>query len=102
GPQPEPPAIRFTRAFLGLRIDCAQCHDHFLEPAWKQAHFQALAAFFGQTKHVVTNITDDDGAAAYSFEDRVHGGNHTINPAVPFLPELLPDHGTQREQLAGW
>jgi hypothetical protein len=101
GPDPEKLAIRVSRAFLGLRIDCAQCHDHFLEPAWKQTHFQALAAFFGQTRHVATNITEN-GTAEYSFEDRVHGGRTKIDPAVPFLPELLPATGTRREQLAAW
>jgi hypothetical protein len=101
GPDPEKLAIRVSRAFLGLRIDCAQCHDHFLEPAWKQTHFQALAAFFGQTKHVATNVTDADGPE-YRFEDRVRGGTHEIAPAVPFLPELLPDRGTRRERLAEW
>ena len=60
-----------------------------------------LAAFFGQTKHTITNITDG-GEAEYSFEDRVHGGKHKIDPAVPFLPELLPTRGTRREQLAEW
>jgi hypothetical protein len=100
-PDPEKLAIRVSRAFLGLRIDCAQCHDHFLEPAWKQTHFQALAAYFGRTQHVVTNVTDG-GTEEYRFEDRVSGGRHEIAPAVPFLPELLPAGGTRREQLAGW
>jgi hypothetical protein len=100
-PDAEKLAIRVSRAFLGLRIDCAQCHDHFLEPAWKQTHFQALAAFFGQTKHVVTNITDK-GEGEYRFEDRVHGGTHVVAPGVPFLPELRPPGGTPREQLAAW
>jgi len=100
-PDPEKLAIRVSRAFLGLRIDCAQCHDHFLEPAWKQTHFQALAAFFGQTRHVVTNVTDK-GAGEYRFEDRVHGGTHEIAPDVPFLPQLLPPNGTRRERLAAW
>jgi hypothetical protein len=101
GPDPEKLAIRVSRAFLGLRIDCAQCHDHFLEPAWKQTHFQSLAAFFGQTKHTATNIADT-GKGEYSFEDRVQGGKHEIAPAVPFYPELLPDRGTRRERLAAW
>jgi hypothetical protein len=100
-PDPERLAIRVTRAFLGLRIDCAQCHDHFLEPAWRQTHFQALAAFFGQTRHVVTNVTDS-AAGEYAFEDRAAGGTREIAPAVPFSPELLPAHGTRRERLAAW
>ncbi|AWM38639.1 hypothetical protein GobsT_31800 [Gemmata obscuriglobus] len=100
-PDPEKLAVRVSRAFLGLRIDCAQCHDHFLEPTWKQTHFQALAAFFGQTRHVVTNITDA-ATGEYGFEDRVAGGRHEIGPGVPFLPELLPATGTRRSRLAAW
>jgi len=101
GPDPEKLAIRVSRAFLGLRIDCAQCHDHFLEPSWKQTHFQSLAAYFGQTKHTVTNVADTE-EGEYRFEDRVAGGTHEIAPAVPFLPDLLPQHGTRRERLAAW
>jgi hypothetical protein len=99
-PDPEKLAIRVCRAFLGVRIDCAQCHDHFLEPAWKQADFQSIAAFFGQTRQVATHILDGEGE--YSYDDRVHGGNHIIAPAVPFSKELLPDQGTRRERLAAW
>jgi hypothetical protein len=100
GPDAEKLAIRVTRAFLGLRIDCAQCHDHFQEPRWKQTHFQSLAAFFGQTHHVVTHISDGEGV--YRYEDRVRGGTHEIDVGVPFLPELLPATGTRRERLAAW
>lgn len=100
GVDPEKLAIRVSRAFLGLRLDCAQCHDHFLEPAWKQTDFQGLAAFFGQTRQVVTHVSDGDGE--YEFENRTTGGKTTIAPAVPFLPELLPAHGTRRERLAAW
>ncbi|HZT80880.1 MAG TPA: DUF1549 domain-containing protein, partial [Gemmataceae bacterium] len=100
GPDPERLAARTARAFLGLRLDCAQCHDHFLEPAWKQTDFQSLAAFFGQTRQVVTHVSD--GGGEYSYKDRVSGGSHEIAPAVPFLPELLPADGTRRERLARW
>jgi hypothetical protein len=33
-------AGRTVRTFLGQRIDCAQCHDHPFDPAWKQADFE--------------------------------------------------------------
>jgi hypothetical protein len=99
-PDPEKLAIRVCRAFLGVRIDCAQCHDHFLEPAWKQTDFQSLAAFFGQTQQIVTHIVDGEGE--YSYDDRTRGGTHEIAPAVPFSKELLPEHGSRRERLAAW
>ncbi len=47
-PDPERLASRVSRAFLGLRLDCAQCHNHPFA-SWKQRDFQGLAAFFGPT-----------------------------------------------------
>lgn len=35
-----------SRTFLGVKIVCAQCHDHIYEPTWKQKDFQGMAAFF--------------------------------------------------------
>ncbi len=44
--QPDPVRLagRVTRAFLGLRLDCAQCHNHpYAE--WKQSDFQGFVRF---------------------------------------------------------
>jgi Protein of unknown function (DUF1553)/Protein of unknown function (DUF1549) len=104
GPNPERLAGRVSRAFLGIRLDCAQCHNHPFERDWTQAKFQALAAFFGQTHHGFTGIYDGPG----EFEAELHkpGGakseRRAVAPEVPFLPELLPDAGTRRERLAAW
>lgn len=40
-------AARTSRAFLGMRLECAQCHDHPFEP-WTQEDFWSYAAFFAQ------------------------------------------------------
>jgi hypothetical protein len=37
-----------SRVFLGMRIGCAQCHDH-PEDIWKRQQFHELAAFFART-----------------------------------------------------
>ncbi len=37
-----------TKVFLGLRIDCAECHDHPFEK-WTQKDFQGMEAFFKRT-----------------------------------------------------
>jgi hypothetical protein len=43
--KPEVLAASTARLFLGVRIECAQCHDHpFAE--WKQEQFWEYAAFF--------------------------------------------------------
>lgn len=115
GPDADKLTIRVSRAFLGLRLDCAQCHDHFLEPAWKQTHFQSLAAFFAQTKQAVTNVRDkttkEIEIELRDAEEKRKTDPETPYrddkkpdpvPAVPLLPELLPDAGTRRERLAAW
>lgn len=42
---PENLAAATSRTFLGVRIECAQCHDHPFDK-WKQDHFWSYAAFF--------------------------------------------------------
>jgi hypothetical protein len=34
-----------AKHFLGVQIQCAQCHDHVYEEDWKQKDFQGMAAF---------------------------------------------------------
>lgn len=42
-------AGKTSRAFLGIQIQCAQCHDHKTE-AWKQDDFRGFAAAFLKTR----------------------------------------------------
>jgi hypothetical protein len=42
---PENLAAATSRIFLGMRIDCAQCHDHPFDK-WKREEFWSYAAFF--------------------------------------------------------
>jgi hypothetical protein len=43
--RPENLAAAVTRSFLGIRLECAQCHDHPFAP-WTQGQFWSQAAFF--------------------------------------------------------
>jgi hypothetical protein len=87
---------------LGVRLDCAECHDHpFAE--WKQADFQALAAFFGGTRQSLRGIRDYPGE--FKVENLQTGESSTMPPAVPFERDLLTPEGTirtQRQRLARW
>jgi len=40
-------AAETARIFLGLQLQCAECHDHKFDD-WKREHFHGLAAFFGR------------------------------------------------------
>jgi hypothetical protein len=92
-------AARVSRAFLGIRLDCAECHDHPFEP-WKQQQFHALAAFFGRTQQTLTGIRE--GRNAYETQDRQTGETRVISPLAPYQPELVPPDRNIRRQLASW
>ena len=96
---------RSVRAFLGQRIDCAQCHDHPFDD-WKQRDFEGLAAFYGQARQMITGIEDrttvDGKPVEYTVEDRLTLKPRTVEPRVPFLETVVPSEGTRRERLARW
>ncbi len=50
GGGPEAVAGATARIFLGLQIQCAQCHDHPYDQRWKQADFHGLVGYFARTK----------------------------------------------------
>jgi len=94
-----------VRAFLGQRIDCAQCHDHPFDH-WKQQDFQGLAAFYGQVQHTIAGIEDktikDGTPVEFTVEDRKTLEKRVVPVSVPFHSEWLPDAGTRRDRLAAW
>ncbi|MDG3002569.1 DUF1549 domain-containing protein [Paludisphaera mucosa] len=98
-PDPERLAARVTRAFLGVRIDCAQCHDHPFQP-WKQGDFRGLAAFFGGIRSNLRGVSD--GEIDYHPLDRKTKEPTDVAAAVPSNPELLPAEGPPRDRLAAW
>ena len=53
-------AAQTSRLFLGLPMQCAQCHDHKTE-AWYQEDFYGLAAFFANTRLERIYEKDEDG-----------------------------------------
>jgi hypothetical protein len=98
-------AGKTVRAFLGQRIDCAQCHDHPFAH-WKQHEFEELAAFYGQVQQSIVGIEDksakDGKPVEYEVEDRKTLEKHVIPVAVPFHSEWLPSEGSRRNRLAQW
>lgn len=45
-----------SQVFLGVRISCAQCHDHPFD-VWTQENFYGLAAYFGKTQRIENQFT---------------------------------------------
>jgi hypothetical protein len=50
GPNPAWLAAESGRLFLGVQLQCAECHNHPFTDSWKQTDFWGLAAFFGQLR----------------------------------------------------
>jgi len=94
-------AGRVSRAFLGVRLNCVQCHNDLLGHRWKQQDFHELAAFFSPADLSLTGVQDN---AKRKYEVRYHGKEEkeSVRPGVPFHPELLPVDGALRERLAKW
>lgn len=110
--QPDPVRLagRTARTFLGMRIDCLQCHDDKLgnvqlgssEDAHSgtQANFHELAAFFGPTEIKLVGVTE--GNKLYKIKYLGNDEEQIVAPQVPFAEELADGHGTRRGQLARW
>jgi hypothetical protein len=60
--KPENLAAATARLFLGVRLECAQCHDHPFAH-WKREQFWGLAAFYG-------GVSRANGALTEAFDRR--------------------------------
>lgn len=101
GPDEQRLAARVSRAFLGVRIDCVQCHDDQFGDRWKQKDFHQLAAFFAPAEISLTGVRDTPGKG-YRYRYLRMGEKEVIPQAVPFHEELLPAQGGPRDRLARW
>ncbi|HTN74402.1 MAG TPA: DUF1553 domain-containing protein, partial [Pirellulaceae bacterium] len=102
-------AARTTRAFLGMRIDCLQCHEDKLakfafgadERSGEQQDFHRLAAFFTEAKQSPTGVRDQMGRE-YEYQYLHAKETEKVEPQVPFQAELVEPAGPRRQQLARW
>lgn len=109
-PDPVRLAGRTARSFLGMRIDCLQCHDDKLGKinlgdqdelhSGTQANFHELAAFFGSTELSLVGVKE--GEKAYKVKYLGAENDSIVRPHVPFSQEHFDGHGTRRGQLARW
>jgi hypothetical protein len=82
--KPENLAAAVSRVFLGVRLECAQCHDHPFA-RWKKQQFWEFAAFFNRGKLTIPNT------------DRMVEARLLVGP----LAELKGDED-KRGVLADW
>jgi hypothetical protein len=52
-----------SQAFMGVQLQCAQCHDHPFNTQWKQSDFWGMAAFFGRVQNTAAGGKGAAGGA---------------------------------------
>lgn len=109
-------ASRVARSFLGVRLDCAQCHDHPFA-AWKQEQFEGLAACFAAVRISPLGVRDT-GPAVLRIEPAMAAAGmmpeadgqpampavaaRRVAPQVPFAETWFAGSGSPRHRLAAW
>jgi hypothetical protein len=61
-----------SRVFLGVQIQCAECHDAKLEP-FKREQFHEFAAFFGRARIIQHKDVGEGRGTPYAIEGRAEG-----------------------------
>jgi hypothetical protein len=104
---PEKLAGSVAELFLGVKLDCAMCHDHpFAE--WSQRDFWGLAAFFARVK-----ARDERGMSMMEARYRLvdaNEGDVRLPDSVEVVPPKFPrgdaanddSRQSRRVQLAIW
>jgi hypothetical protein len=97
GNSPEKVAEAVARGFLGVRLGCAQCHNHPFT-SWKREHFWGLAAFFAGTGTAPGQVND-------GFTTKITPVESTQEYDARFLvgpPPQFPQGVSPRTVLAKW
>ncbi len=90
-----------SQVFLGVRIECAQCHHHPWD-RWSQADYQGMQAFFTQVAFKAS--PRGEGLVSTAKRRTTHprtGDTIFAYPLGDQMPEASPE-GDRRKLLAAW
>lgn len=109
---PDVLAARSARVFLGMRLECAQCHNHPFEP-WTQEEFWGFAAFFAQISRPQGDL--NSVSTVMQVRDVDHGEVKLPKSETVVAPQFLGGDTTppsdrqpgvqaesRRQELARW
>lgn len=75
-------AAETARVFLGIQIQCAQCHDHPSDQ-WKRVQFHELAAYFARTQQRPMRSQDAKGLQGMELVSAPRGEHEMPSPEDP-------------------
>ena len=98
---PNRAAENVTQVFLGVRFQCAKCHDHPFEK-WTQNQYYQLSSFFRNVEVKKGTLPDEEVVYTRFTEGEVlHPKTSEPVPALVPYGEADEDKAL-REQLAAW
>jgi hypothetical protein len=74
-----------TRLFLGVQLQCAQCHNHPFT-GWKQAEYWGMAAFFMKVRPDNAKQAKNKSSLAVSEVSGPRGGKNKLPESAKIVP----------------
>src|SRR6185436_11603739 len=68
--KPEEKALAFSHAFVGVRIECAECHKHPFDQ-WTKKDFEQFQLFFTTIAHGANRVAKDQGVTYASLTEDI-------------------------------
>ena len=98
---PENSVETTAQLFLGVRIQCAKCHNHPFEQ-WTQDDYYGFAAFFSQVQHKKGNLPDEEVIYRGAGDVRQPRTGQVMKPKALGGPVLEDPKSDRRVRLASW
>src|SRR5262245_14756506 len=70
-------AAETSRVFLGIQINCAQCHDHPYDQ-WKREQFHELAAYFARSRQRLVRDSESNRFVGIAIVQNNFRGEHRM------------------------
>jgi len=102
--KPEDMAAVTSQLFLGVKIECARCHNHPFE-RWTRSDFRGMAAFFSQIRYKNSGPRHNEYILYLDFQRQFEDADtkEVYWPRPLHGKALVPDEWTdRRELLAEW
>lgn len=92
-----------SQLFLGVRLQCAKCHNHPFD-RWSQDNYYGLGAFFERVKKRKTPLADETFVfVAASGETKQPRTGKTVKPWLPKVGDIdTPAEADRREAFVTW
>ena len=100
---PEDVGETVAQTYLGVRLQCARCHNHPFEK-WTQNQFYQLAGYFGRIQAVSGKAESEKLISSRTWGEVLHPRTGAVmRPAALDGPALPTDFkGDRRQSLADW